>query len=295
MTARVALVFGGSGQIGRALLARLVQQGWQCLAVSREPREDLAGVRWLVGNLDPARAPQNLPARCDAIFSCGPLDLCSEWYARCRIECGRVLAFGSTSRDVKRNADDPGERALADVLRRAEDRVFDAASGRGAAPTLLRPTLIYGAGRDANLTRIAQLAARARFFPLPRNATGLRQPVHVEDLATAAAAAADSPATHGNAYALPGGETLEYREMVARTLAALSPQPRLVELPGPLFRLMLTTAQATGRLQGLPPGAIARMREDLVFDPTPAQRDFGYTPRPFHPTAETFFPHSASA
>ena len=39
-----------------------------------------------------------------------------------------------------------------------------------------------------------------------------------------------------------------------------------------------------------PPGAVARMREDLVFDAAPARRDFGYDPRPFHPTAATFFP-----
>lgn len=285
----MALVFGGSGQIGRALLARLVEQGWECVAVSREPRADEPGVRWLSGNLDPGSAPRG-PAACDAIFSCGPLDLFSHWYAGSRIECGRMLAFGSTSRDVKRDADDPGERELAGVLRQAEERVFAAAADRGAAATLLRPTLVYGAGRDANLTRIARLAARAGFFPLPRGATGLRQPVHVEDLAAAAAAAVENPATHGRGYALPGGETLPYREMVARTLAALSPRPRLVELPGPVFRAALAAARFTGRLQGLPPGAIARMREDLVFDATPAQRDFGYSPRAFHPTAATFFP-----
>lgn len=289
MTARIALVFGGSGQIGRALLARLVEHGWQCVAVSREPREGQPGVRWLTGNLDPAFGPGGVDP-CDAIFSCGPLDLFSHWYAASDVQCGRVLAFGSTSRDVKRDAEDPGERALAGVLRQAEERVFAAASQRGASATLLRPTLVYGAGRDANLTRIARLAARAGFFPLPRGATGLRQPVHVDDLAAAAVAAVDSPASHGRGYALPGGETLPYREMVARTLAALSPRPRLLELPGPVFHLALAAARTTGRLQGLPPGAIARMREDLVFDAAPAQRDFGYSPRAFHPTANTFFP-----
>ena len=35
-----ALVFGGSGQIGAALLARLRFEGWQVLALSREVRAD---------------------------------------------------------------------------------------------------------------------------------------------------------------------------------------------------------------------------------------------------------------
>src|SRR3546814_9693947 len=65
------------------------------------------------------------------------------------------------------------------------------------------------------------MAARWHRFALPRNANGLRQPVHVEDLATAAFATLDAPGTHGRTYALPGGETLAYSEMVTRVLATL--------------------------------------------------------------------------
>ena len=88
---------------------------------------------------------------------------------------------------------------------------------------LLQQTNIYGAGRDATLTRIAQLASRWGRFPLPRGANGLRQPVHTDDLAAAAFACANTPATQGQTYALPGGETLTYRDMVARVLASLNP------------------------------------------------------------------------
>lgn len=283
MTARSALVFGGSGQVGAALLARLAVAGWEVLAVSRQPRgPGGARLRWVQGGLD---APLSLPRAFDAVFSCGPLDLFSSWYGRSGIECGRVLAFGSTSMHAKRDAADASERALAARLRAAEERLFRETAARGAAATVLRPTLVYGAGRDQSLTRIAALASRAGFFVLPRGAAGLRQPVHVEDLAAAALSAVDSVACRGSGYDLPGGETLPYREMVARTLAALSPQPRLLEVPGPLFRLALAAGRAGGRLRGMPPGAVARMREDLVFDPAPARRDFGYAPRSFRPTA----------
>ena len=64
-----------------------------------------------------------------------------------------------------------------------------------------------------------------------------------DDLAAAAFAAIGSAATHGKAYALPGGETLPYREMVARVLAVLEPPPTLIELPSPLFNLALAAAQ----------------------------------------------------
>jgi uncharacterized protein YbjT (DUF2867 family) len=116
----------------------------------------------------------------------------------------------------------------------------------------------------------------------------LRQPVHADDLADAAFATLDSEAAHGHAYDLPGGETLSYREMVARVLAALRPPARLIEVPSPLFATMLSVARATGRLRGFGDAALARMREDLVFDGAPALRDFGYAPRAFVPTAEMF-------
>jgi uncharacterized protein YbjT (DUF2867 family) len=61
---------------------------------------------------------------------------------------------------------------------------------------------------------------------LPRNATGRRQPVHVDDLAAAAFAVLGTAAAHGQTYALPGGETLPYREMVQRVLPCLNRRRR---------------------------------------------------------------------
>lgn len=283
-----ALVFGASGQIGAALLARLLAAGWAVDAVSRSPprpKTPPPGLRWHAGGFPDFALPAGAP---DAVFSCGPLDLFSHWYRASPLRAQRVVAFGSTSLQTKRAAADPAERALAATLRDAEARVFAAARARGAAATLLRPTLVYGAGRDASLSRIAALARSSGAFALPHDACGLRQPVHVDDLAAAAHAAATAPAAAGRTYALPGGETLPYREMVARVLAALPERPRLWSLPAPLFRLALAAAHATGRLRGLPAGAVARMREDLVFDVAPAARDLGYAPRPFRPTAAMF-------
>jgi nucleoside-diphosphate-sugar epimerase len=284
---RHALVFGGSGQIGAPLLQRLHDAGWRITAVSRQPHNDLPGMHWLRGDLAHV---DDLPQRVDAIFSCGPLDHFARWYAASNIATARVIAFGSTSVEVKRGSADPDERDLAARLRAGERGVFETAAARGAAATLLRPTLVYGAGRDRTLTRIATLAQRWGRFVLPRRAHGLRQPVHVDDLAAAALAAVDAAASFGVAYALPGGETLPYREMVARTLAVLQPPPALVEVPAPLFSAALLAARALGRVHGFDmhgfgDAAVARLRRDLVFDAAPAQHDFGYAPRPFRPSA----------
>jgi nucleoside-diphosphate-sugar epimerase len=282
---RSALVFGGTGQIGVPLLQRLRAAGWEVTALSRRPPGETPGLRWLEGRFD--HMPL-LPERFDAIISCGPLDRFARWYALGQVAAPRVVAFGSTSLETKRESADPAERDLVRRLGEGERTVFASAEGRGAAATLLRPTLVYGAGRDASLTRIAALARRGGVFPLPRGADGLRQPVHVDDLADAALACLERPASHGRAYALPGGETLAYRDMVGRVLACLQPPARVVELPAPLFAFALRLAQLTGRARGLGEAAVGRMREDLVFDAGPAARDLGYAPRPFRPEPAMF-------
>lgn len=277
-----ALLFGGSGQIGHALLAGLLASGWEVVAVSRRPQAAAAGVDWRQGDLQQCAG---LPAQVDAIFSAGPLDHFAAWHARGEVRAQRVVAFGSTSVEVKQDSADPHERALAARLREGERRLLASGQAAGAAVTVLRPTLVYGAGRDATLSRIAALAVRSGHFPLPRTATGLRQPVHVQDLADAALAVTGVALTHGRAYALPGGETLAYDAMVARVLAALPSHPRLWRVPAPLFAAALAAARASGRLSAATASVVARMRQDLVFDDAPARADFGWAPRAFAPTA----------
>jgi hypothetical protein len=87
---------------------------------------------------------------------------------------------------------------------------------------------------------------------------------------------------------LPGGETLPYCEMVARVLASLQLPASLHVVPAPLFRTLLSLAQTAGIAREFGDAAVARMRQDLVFDMAPASRDFGYAPRPFQPTAGMF-------
>lgn len=285
---RRALLFGASGQIGTPLLRRLCGAQWQVFAVSRTAQADAEGVRWLRGDCD---GVGGLPADVDAILSCGPLDHFARWHARAGVTAPRVVAFGSTSLAVKLDSGDARERELSVRLRAAEASLHGSARAQGASATVLRPTLVYGSGRDRTLSRIAAIARRFGAFALPHGATGLRQPVHVDDLAAAAFAAIDARAAHDTAYDLPGGEALPYREMVARVLASLSPPPRLLELPAPVFATLLAAARSVGLLRGFGSAALARMRDDLVFDAAPARRDFGYAPRAFVPTAEMFEPH----
>ena len=140
-----ALLFGGSGQIGERVLHNLLRAGWQVVATSRRPRAVVAGVEWRVADL---LQPWAAPEAFDAIVSCGPLDHFATWYQASAVQAPRVVAFGSTSGQVKQDSGDAAERDLSRRLREAEATVLQAAAARNAAATVLRPTLVYGAGRD---------------------------------------------------------------------------------------------------------------------------------------------------
>src|SRR3546814_18518881 len=89
---RSALVFGGSGQIGRPLLVYLHRRGWQVIAVSRREQPAMPGVRWLRGDL---QAVAGLPPRVAALFRCGQIEHFARWFAQSLVESPRVVASGS--------------------------------------------------------------------------------------------------------------------------------------------------------------------------------------------------------
>lgn len=268
------LVFGGSSQIGHFLLPRLVANGEPVLALSRQPRPAGAGWRWLSGEL-PDAVP-GLPASLSAIVSFGPLLPFAQWLARTDVggsPC--VVATSSMSAESKQTSLVPAERAISRQLREGEQALAVACGERGYAWTILRPTLIYGAGLDKSLTPIARRAMRTRLFPLPAG-RGLRQPVHADDVAQAVLAALKCPATAGRIVPVGGGERLPAAEMFARVRGSLP----TATLPLPLPAWLLRFAQhALPRLRG----PLSRLERDLVADNSELQRLLDIRPRGFRP------------
>jgi len=282
-----ALVFGASGAIGRFLLPRLLAAGYDVVAGSRSARSSPGRrIEWLRGDLADTRPPS---PPVDAILSAGPLDAFAQWFSVSRIEgAPRVVAFGSQSIESKADAADPAERALARRLRESEQRLFDAASQHGCACTVLRPTLIWGAGIDRSLTPLARFGMRWHAFPRIPGARGLRQPVHADDLANACLQVLDTPAAAGRAYALGGGERLSFDAMLERVRASLPGRTIPLPLPFPLLRVLAGTARRVGIAAS--GGALDRLTLDLVADDAPARAAFGWNPRTFRPTAADWMP-----
>ena len=148
---------------------------------------------------------------------------------------------------------------------------------------ILRPTLIYGLGRDKNIAEITRFIKKFGFFPLFGKALGLRQPVHAEDVANACISALESPSALNRSYNISGGETITYRKMVSRIFDALGKRPYFIPIPLPLFRLAVTCLRLLPRYGHWSTSMAERMNQDLVFDHTAATEEFCYTARKFFP------------
>jgi len=273
------LVFGLSGQVGEALLPRLDARLGSILALSRNPQPAREGIEWQSGVL---QSFGDAPADCERILSLGPLDAFAGWLARTQPRAARIVALGSTGLRDKRDSPDARDRDVAQRLAQAEQILFEFAKQHGVAATVLRPTLLYGNGRDLSLTPLAQRARRWGGLPWPDNARGLRMPVHVADVAQAVLDCLDAPSSHGQAIDLPGGETLGIDAMVERFLLGHAPGARLWRIPGPVFAAALAAAGLAGRGAGAK-GWLWRAQRDQIASAEPARAAFGFAPRPFQP------------
>lgn len=262
------LLFGASGPVGRRLMPRLM--AYHTLPVSRAPRPG-----WFRADLGDETVQW---PKADITISVGPLDAFARWFEQHPDQAlRRVIALSSMSAESKQASEDAGERELSARLRAAEYTLRRCAAERDVALTLFRPTLIYGDGTDRSIAPIARFVRRWHLLPLPFGATGLRQPIHADDLASAIFATLARSETHGNTYDLGGGERLSFITVLRRLGSALPSWS--LPIPIPMFALVLLTRLM---LNGAPSrAAIARLKTDLVADNAPAQRDFGYAPRGF--------------
>jgi len=270
------LVFGASSQIGFFLLPMLVERDARVLAVSRSEHAERAGVTWLRGGL-PDQLPHDV-AEIEAIASFGPMDALAAWLDRAPLPAlRRVVATSSMSAESKRNSPVAAERALAQRLRAAEKALASVCDKLGVAWTVLRPTLIYGAGMDRSLTPLARRAMRTHVFALPPG-RGLRQPVHAQDIALAVIAALQRPQSAGCVIPIGGGERISAAQMFARVRSSLPTRT----LPVPVPRIAVSFAQRLPDLRG----PLSRLDQDLIADNAELERLLDIHPRGFMPDAK---------
>ena len=281
-------VLGATSLIGDCLLPLLVEDGYDVVAFSRRAslvqRQSVSrGVVWRILSIRCSHDEEPVTK-----WIClAPIWVLPEYFSLfLHYGVKHIVAVSSTSRFTKGLSSDTAEQELASKLTEGEQLFIDWAEKNQVTWTILRPTITYGLGRDSNISVIARSIRRLSFFPLLGAAQGLRQPVHAHDVALGCLTALNAEKAFNSSYNISGGETLPYREMVGRVFLAMGRKPRFVILPIWIFRLAVMFLRLLPRFRHWSPAMAERMNSDLVFDHADAQRDLGFTPRPFLPTME---------
>jgi len=278
------LISGASSIIGIPLLKQLRKQGEQLIEISRNAGDDEHHCRWDMAAQELSETSlftKNFKLK--TMVHCAPIWLLpSHMPALAGLGIQRVIVFSSTSIEGKSGSSSSHEQHIVQLLKQAEKDILANAQTHKIDVTIFRPTMIYGYGQGLNLAFIANMIQRFGFFPIVSGATGLRQPVHANDLAQAVCLSMTEANSYGKTYALSGAQVMTYAEMVEKVFESLGKPVRLIKLPLSMYRIMVFLVAKFAKMP-IDPAMADRMRENLDFDCTPAQQDFAYSPGPFMP------------
>jgi nucleoside-diphosphate-sugar epimerase len=310
-----ALVTGGGGFLGGAIVRLLLARGQRVRSLSRSRRAalDQLGVEQCQGDLSDRSSVQRACEGCDAVFHvAAKAGLAGRWrdyhranvigtenvLAACRTHGIKRLIYTSSpsvvfgGRDVEGanesvpypshyEAHYPRSKAMA-------ERAVLAANGPALATVALRPHLIWGPG-DNNL--VPRILARGRAGRLWRigHQSKLIDSVYVDNAAEAHLLAWErlSPgsAIAGKAYFISNGEPLPTWDLVNRILAAggLAPVTRTVPRRAAwLAGAVCETLYAVACPECEPPMTrflASELSTAHWFDLSAARQNLGYEPR----------------
>jgi uncharacterized protein YbjT (DUF2867 family) len=232
------LVIGATGIVGGYIVEQLVKSGRKPLALSRSAHES---AKRGLAERRPGRTSKDQIPPFDPVYCTAGISLLTAALPRIATPALKRVVV-STSIITKRDSAIAYELDSVEVWAAAERQLAATCEAAGIGWTILRPTIIYAEGRDQNVTRIARHVRRFGVFPLMGGGAGLRQPVHAEDLAIGDVRAAACSFAINKTYALPGAETVSYREMVGRIFDALHRRRRIISAPPSVWRAAFALA-----------------------------------------------------
>jgi len=310
-----ALVTGGGGFLGGAIVRRLLERGDCVRTLCRSARfgTERTGVEALRGDVADAEAVGKAVQGMDVVFHTaakagvwGPaedyrqanvvgtrnvVDACREHGVRRLVftSSPSVVFDGRDMEGIDESAPYPADYKAEYPKTKAEaERLVLAANGPDLATLALRPHLIWGPGDNHLVPRIVSRAREGKLLrlsgpPKKVDSTFIDNAADAHLLAADRLAPGAPPA--GKAYFISNGEPLPVWELVDRILGAAglpplrrSVSPRLAYAAGWAFELAYAFFDLSGE-----PRMTRFVAEELStshwFDLSAAKRDLGYQPK----------------
>ena len=307
-----ALVTGGGGFLGRAVIERLLARGDDARSFARGDYPELrqAGVEVIRGDLGDADALRRAVRGCDLVIHTAAkvgVTVAYEPFRRtnvdgtrnvidaCRTEGVERLVYTSSpsvvfAGDDLENVDEslpyPEHRYAHYAATKAEaERMVLAANGASLRTVSLRPHLIWGPHDNHLVPRIIARSKRLRRIGRENK---LVDSTYIDNAADAHVLAADrltpDSAVSGKAYFISNGEPRPIWDLINGILAAADRPPVTRTIPVGLARAVgacMEGVYGALRLSGEPPMTrflASELSTAHWFDISAARRDLGYEP-----------------
>ncbi len=239
---KLVTVFGGSGFVGRHVVAALAKRGYRVRVAVRRP--DLAGHLQPLGNAGQIQAVQaNLRFResvnravqgadhvinlVGILFESGAqnFNAVQEFGARAVAEAARDVGAGVTHVSAI-GADKGSEADYAKTKAQAEEAVLATVP----SAVIIRPSIVFGP-EDNFFNQFAGLARFLPFLPLIGGGKTKFQPVYVGDLAEAIARSVDGLLKPGATYEIGGPEVKTFKQCLELVLEMTGRKRPLIPIP----------------------------------------------------------------
>lgn len=284
MTGKLAVVFGGSGFVGRNVVRELAKRGWRVRAAVRRPHHaqflrpmgavgqiqlTQANVRHrasvaeavrgadVVINLVGILFPQGAQ-KFNAIQSAGAAHIAEAAKAAGAIRLIQISAIGA-------------DATSASAYARTKAEGEAAAMKHFPGATIIRPSIVFGT-EDEFFNKFAAMATTSPVTPLPLIGGGKTrfQPVYVDDVADAICAALENPNSAGKTYELGGPQIYTFRELLEFILREIGERRPLIPLPFPVASLVGLAGEIAGAAPFIAPpltrDQVELLKKDNVVD-----------------------------
>jgi len=279
--ARLVVVFGGSGFVGKYVVRALCKAGIRVRVAMRRPH--LGHELRVMGNVGQVQLFQanvrNAPSVARALEGADAVvNLVGILSEKGKQKFESVVYEGAIN--IANAAKDAGIKTVVQMsaigANSSSKSKYASAKGkaeqelRNIVPSavILRPSVIFGP-EDEFFNRFAEISRFAPFMPLIGAGVTKFQPVFVADVARAVMAALTDQSSAGNIYELGGPHKYSFEELL-RYIAKETNRPRaLVKIPFGLMTFLGNITDAVFRLYpfGKPPitgDQIELMRQDIV-------------------------------
>jgi NADH dehydrogenase len=285
----VILVTGATGFVGSHVVARLRQEGLAVRAVVRSPAKagklkDL-GVDIAPGDIADAPSLEAAAKGCERVIHLVGI-----------IQEGRGFTFRSVhvegTQNVLAAAKKAGVRHFfhQSALGTRENAVSEyhrtkweaeqLVKAGGIPFTILRPSLIYGAG-DAFTVRLSEMVRLSPVLPVIGSGRSKVQPIHIDDVVTCIVKAVQGDAFLNRTYEIGGPEQLTYEEVTKAIADALGVKRPTVHMPMFFMRTMARVAETVLPKPPVTTDQLIMLQEDNVCDLKDIRESFGIEPVSF--------------